>query len=184
MTLGASLAELDKAIREVDRALGNVHWAAVEAQPSQETGHALVHHLDAATTDLQDMATTARYAVTASHRTVAAQQDLRSARQSLIVCQRQYIEMMRRFYSDLVAFDQIDDLYALESEREGEWAQWVVGVKDALKHCSQPLQDLGEALFACWQELTEQNNGSSSVWVQAFGIGPQAVESGEKSTKS
>ena len=44
-------------------------------------------------------------------------------------------------------------------ERQGEWLAWAHSVKAALDQCQQPLYDVDDALFLCWQEIAERVRG-------------------------
>jgi hypothetical protein len=66
----------------------------------------------------------------------------------------------------------MEALNSLVQEDGKEWWQWVNGVKDGLEWCRQPLYDVNQALFQCWQELTE-GPGLVSVSVNASSMGQQ-----------
>jgi hypothetical protein len=155
MTLEASFAELSETFGHLERALDNLVWAVVQGQPETGEGHALVDQYDAATNDLLGLVREAQEAGKEGRQAVRAPLDLARTRQALAACHDRFNQLSVHFYDDLVSFDWIDALNNLARERGREWDGWVQGVKDALNRCPQPLHDVSEALFACWQDLTE-----------------------------
>jgi hypothetical protein len=155
MTLEASFAALGETFGHLKRALDNLVWAVVQGQPQTGEGHALVDQYDAATNDLLGLVREAQEAERGGRQAVHGPLDLARTRQALTVCHERFNQLSIHFYDDLVAYDWIDALNILARERGREWDGWVQGVKDALNRCPQPLHDVSEALFACWQDLTE-----------------------------
>ena len=49
---------------------------------------------------------------------------------------------------------------------------WAGSVKHGLEQCRQPIDAVGKALAACWQEIAERI-GTTSISVQATNIGQQ-----------
>jgi hypothetical protein len=156
MTLEASFAVLGETFGHLERALDNLMWAVVEGQPEAGEGHALVDQYDAATTDFIGLVREARVAAEAGRKATRGPLDLTGARQALATCQDRFNVLSSRLYHDVISFERIDALNNLAQERGGDWARWVEGVKDALSQYPQPLFDVGQALFPCWQELSER----------------------------
>jgi hypothetical protein len=154
MTLEAAFRELNEKLDDLERSLENILWAVVQGQPEAEQGHALVDHYDAATTDFIGLVREAKVAAQEGWKATRGQLDLTGARQALATCQDRFSQLSGRLYDDVVSFERIDALNNLAHERGGEWARWVEGVKDALSQYPQPLFEVGQALFPCWQELS------------------------------
>ena len=100
---------------------------------------------------------------------VLEQIDLARARRVLIVCQDGVNQLTQTFFSKMVSFEAWDDLESLARE-QSKWEQWVLGVKDALRRCREPIGEVNQALFELWQEITE-HAGAPSVSVQAISTG-------------
>jgi hypothetical protein len=156
MTLEASFTALGETFGHLERALDNLMWAVVQGQPEAGEGHALVDQYDAATTDFIGLVREARAAAEEGRKATGGPLDLTGARQALATCQDRFNVLSSRLYDDVVSFERIDALNNLAQERGGDWARWVEGVKDALSQYPQPLFDVGQALFLCWQELSER----------------------------
>jgi hypothetical protein len=148
-----------------------LRWAVTEGKPEAED-HVLVTRLDDATSDLIGLLEEAKAAAKLGLEAVTSQIDWTGARQALITCQQQVNSASRHFFSDMVSFDAMKALDSLAAERKKHWPQWVTGVRDALDRCSQPINDVSDSLFECWQELTDRT-GSISVSVQAISTGQQ-----------
>jgi hypothetical protein len=156
MTLEAAFRKLHEKLDCLERSLENVLWAVIQGQPEADQGHTLVDHYDAATTDFLGLVKEARAAAEEGQKATRGPLDLTGARQALTTCQDRFNQLSNRLYPDVVSFDRIAALHNLAHERRGEWARWVEGVKDALSQYPQPLFDMGQALFTCWQELSER----------------------------
>lgn len=88
---------------------------------------------------------------------VAAPTDLHRLRFVLTTCQTCFKHITQPFATDLVHYERIAELMRFGRVRGGEWHAWAMSVKAALDWCRQPLFDVDEALFNCWQELTERS---------------------------
>src|SRR5207247_3491423 len=108
--------------------------------------------------------------------------DLSLVRRAMINCQSQVNRVSLRFFSELVSFEALEDLGSLQRERQKLWHHWVSGVKDALDRCRQPIDDVNQALFQCWQELSERSN-LVSLSVQATSSGQQINIATEKKSQ-
>jgi hypothetical protein len=107
--------------------------------------------------------------------------DMYRARTGLTTCQERFNRLAQQFSSELVSYERLDELARFGRRRGGEWLRWARAVKQALEQCRQPLQEVNQALFLCWQELAERL-GMTSVSVQNTTIGQQisAAELGAK----
>ena len=155
-----------------------LQWAVTEGKPvgvtkrtPAEEDHALVGRYYEATIGLTSLAEEAIAAAVEGQQAVAEQIDLARARRMLILCQDRVNELTQTFFSKMVSFEAWDDLESLSRE-QNKWEQWVLGVKDALKHCCEPIGEVNKSLFELWQEITE-HGGAPSVSVRAISTGNQ-----------
>lgn len=144
---------------------------AVTRRPDGEEDHVLVGRYYEDTIGLTSLTEEAIAAAQEGQQAVAEQIDLARARRVLIACQDRVNELTKTFFSKMVSFEAWDDLESLCRE-QNMWEQWVLGVKDALKHCCDPIGEVNQALFELWQEITE-HAGAPSVSVQAISTGNQ-----------
>lgn len=106
--------------------------------------------------------------------------DLDAVRRALIGCQERTTRVMQGLVAELMSYERIADLARVGRTRGGEWRAWALSVKQAIDRCRQPLFDLQQAQFECWQELAERN-GRQSISVHATSIGiPVAPAAAEK----
>ena len=98
--------------------------------------------------------------------------DIECARRKMIVCQERFNLISNKLWSDLVSYERMREIATLGRERRGEWLAWSSGVKSALDSCREPLYNVNQSLFVCWQEITE-HMGTSSVSVRTTTIGQQ-----------
>src|SRR5262245_48840139 len=160
-----------------------LQWAVTQGKPVDED-HVLVSRYDDATSDLIGLIEEARDAAHQGQQATIGQMDLACARLAQIACQERVNRVSQRFFSELVSFESLKALDSLAKERRKQWPQWVSGVKDALDRCRQPIDDVNQALFRCWQELTERAS-LVSVSLQTVSAGQQisvASERGDPTT--
>jgi len=130
-----------------------LRWAVIEGVP--EAGdHVLVSFYDEATSDLLGLLHEMRSnAETAVHK---FPQDYGSTRRELIECHQRAFVIARRFYWELYSPEVVDSLHQLQNEGLQQWQSWTTGVKDALAQCRTPIEELNQALFQAWLELSER----------------------------
>lgn len=114
----------------------------------------------------------ARQAAGEAHRAVLGSLDADGARRALIRCQKRFHRFAAHFASEFGSYDRIDDLRSVGRERGQDWRNWVTVVTQALEQCREFLEEARNALFLCWQELTERMS-MTSVPVRATNIGQQ-----------
>lgn len=147
----------------------HLQWDVTEAKPLRED-HVLVSRYDDATSKLTGLIEEAKAAAEEGRRAASGQIDLAAVRLALIACQERCLQASQQFFSELASFEAIKDLESLGRERKGEWLKWTNGVKDALDRCRQPIDDVNQVLFQCWQELSER---ASLVSVSVKSTGQQ-----------
>jgi hypothetical protein len=90
-----------------------------------------------------------------AHR-AARNADLALARRGLIVVQERINALSQLLEADLLGYERTSELVQFGLERQGAWFEWAETVKTALERNRAPLHALKEALFICWQELSER----------------------------
>lgn len=156
MSLATAFAELHARVTQLEQALDNLLWAVVQGQPQQEPGHALIDYYEAAASDLAGLSQEARAAAARGLAAASTPQSVAGVRQALIAVQEQFNRLSGSYYQELVCFERLDGLSRLMRRNSSELARWAQGVSDALHRCPQPLYEVSQALFCCWQSLSER----------------------------
>src|SRR5215469_12499422 len=107
-----------------------------------------------------------------AQRAVEPPVDIDRARHALTICQEQFHRVEGRFASDLISYEKLRDLTSFGRSRRGEWVGWVKSVRIGLEECRQPMDDISQALLACWQEIAERA-AITSISVQTTNVGQQ-----------
>lgn len=176
MTLAASFSELETTLGHLESVFDNLLWAVVQAAPEADQGHALVDHYEAIAADLIGTVKEARIAVKEGRKRPRARKNLSLRREALVTCQTSYNAMTDRFYNGAIAFEWLEGLDSLASERGGEWAEWALGVHDALRQCPPALHEMGQALFRSWMLLVEMTHPDSTRRHADVGDGGRAMK--------
>jgi hypothetical protein len=103
---------------------------------------------------------------------VGAPGDLDQARRALIICQEQFHRFASDVARELASCERISDLSSIASERGREWANWVKVVRQSLAQGQDLIEDGREALFVCWQDLSERL-GTTALSIRTTNIGQQ-----------
>jgi hypothetical protein len=143
-------------LSQLEQALHSLSWAIVQGQPKTEQGHALADYYDEAVTEMTGQVMTAHEALDCDRKQAAGSPGFSQIRAGMITCQQNFNQLSGRFYGDLVSFERIEELNELARRKGQKWAGWVLGVKDALNQCHQPLYELSQTLLQEWIELTGQ----------------------------
>ena len=114
----------------------------------------------------------ARQAAEEVHRAVLDSWDTGHARRALIRCQKRFHRFAGHFAAELGSCDRIDDVRSVDKERGQAWLSWATVVTGALAQCRELMEEVRNALFLCWQELTERMS-VTSVSVRTTNIGQQ-----------
>ena len=99
--------------------------------------------------------------------------DVDRARHALTTCQEKFHRFAAEFSQDLASYERIADLASVAQERGRDWANWVKVVRRGLEQCQALVEEGRDALFLCWQELSERL-GTASVSVRNTSIGQLA----------
>ena len=133
-------------------------------------GVALVDNLSNAALDTLGMAEEAVDCAGKAGHAVEPPTDIDRVRRALIECQENYNRIARLFSAELLHYDKMADLTGFGHKRKGEWQSWSETVKETIDRCQQPLFDLSQSLFRCWQEIAERV-GTTSISVQTSNVG-------------
>ena len=97
--------------------------------------------------------------------------DIDQLRQGLVDAQREYNVISKIYLFELVFNPELAGL--IQTGRRGDpWRQWALAVAASIAGCGQPLYDVSEALFQCWQEIVDRI-GMNSVTVQTKAVGQE-----------
>jgi hypothetical protein len=171
MGLESAFVNLCAQLQTLQEALHSLHTTVVEDRPLHGDV-VLVDVFGDAADDLLGWLTEANDAASDGRLAATPPVDLNRMRPALITCQARVSRVAQRFSSDLMCYERIAELLRCGRARGGEWWAWARSVKAALDCCRQPLFDIDEALFSCWQELVERAE-TRSVAVQTTNVGQQ-----------
>ncbi len=173
MALEATFHHLSADLLKLREALLELHLTVAEDRPLKGAS-AFVERFSDAIEDMRGLVEDARLAAAEGGQAVGRPVDLDRARRALATAHEKCNRLARQYALDLVSYQRVDQLTRLGRERGGEWQAWASSVKEGLERCRQPLDNVNEAFFQCWQEIAERV-GMNSVSVQATNIGQQIV---------
>lgn len=174
MTVVTAFAELERELRRLEQAAANVSWAIVEGRPPSAAGGAIADRYESAVLDFRNTSQLAAGAAHDGQRAFQQQRDQFALRAALLTCQECALRLIEQFYGDIAACERLDDLNDLARRGGRDWAAWVLGVRDGLMQCPEILHAINQALFHCWQELTEPI-GPPTASAQATSFGARIV---------
>jgi hypothetical protein len=166
----AAFNNLSLQLRELDGTLAHLEWAILYGQTDQQDNSPVNGLYDKVVT-LRGYAATAGAAIA----NTSGRGSLVPARLALVDCQRHYGLVLAAYYNDLATPDLYETLRSLMTEittqnatetddetvtkvafGARDWSQWAWGVRDALDSCAEPIHELNNALWQCWQELADR----------------------------
>lgn len=171
MTLEAAFGDLCTHLYKLHEGLIGLRTTVVEDKPLKGDS-VLVDVFGNAADDVLGWLDEALGAASEGQQAAGYPIDLECARRALATCQERFNRITHQFTSNLVLYERIAELTRFGRKRRGEWHAWADGVKEALDQCQQPLYEVNQTLFRCWQEMTERV-GMTSVSVQATTVGQQ-----------
>jgi hypothetical protein len=169
MALEAAFADLCAHCRTLHEALIALRTTTIEDKPAQGDV-VLVDTFGNAAEDLLGWLEEMLSSASEGRQAVGHPLDMNLVRRALTTCQGRFNRMTHRFSTDLASYERVEELVSFGREHSGEWRTWTNDVKEALDRCQQPFFDLNQALFRCWQEITECV-GLTSVSIQTTNIG-------------
>ena len=171
MALQKSFRDLCSRLQELQEGLEAVNTTVDEDRPKRRDV-VVATSLGDAVLAVRGILEESRAAADDACQAVGHPMDMERARRALMTCQEQFHRFATEFSHDLACYQRMTDLASIAKERGRDWASWVTVVKQGLEQC-QALAEAGrDALFVCWQELTERL-GASAVSVQNTTIGQQ-----------
>lgn len=171
MPLEMAFRELSLQLRKLRETFLGVRLTVVEDKPLRDEV-ALVDTFGNIVEDIMGWIEEAVGAAADSEQAVAGPLDAYRGRRALTTCQERFNRLALQFSSDLMSYERISELKRFGRQRGGEWLRWTKTVTQALDQCREPLQTVNQALFMCWQELTDRL-GMTSISVQNTTIGQQ-----------
>lgn len=172
MTVATAFTELEQEFKRLEQTANNVSWAVVQGRPSSSIGNTMADHYESSTTDFVNLVRIARASANNGKRATSDHGDPVALRTALVTCQECAIQLARQYYGDIASCERIADLSDLAKRGGRDWSKWVLGVRDSLSDYPEILHAVSQALFRCWQEITEPI-GPMSVSAQATSIGPR-----------
>lgn len=98
--------------------------------------------------------------------------DMEKLREHQVAAQRALNELSRTFTSEILVRPGLGDIARMGRERSIDWEFWTEAVIQGVGQCEQPLYQVSEALFRCWQEMVERI-GMNSISVQTKAVGQE-----------
>jgi hypothetical protein len=162
MTIHAAIMNLITQLQDLDRELGILEWAVVQAKPSTELGDGLAGNLNDAVLEVRGSLHQAYVLSCFALEQTEAQGSYIQRCQALAACQEQSNRVARIFYTRLEHPEVRESLRWLSGQAESEWAAWAAGVSDGLRACADAMitgdpGNLFQALVICWQELSDHS---------------------------
>ena len=171
MALEKTFRDLSDRLRQLRDCFLALQLTAREDQPT-EGSVVLVDRFGDAVDDCMGWLEEALTLSLTAKQVVVGKGDLVGARQALAACQERFHLVERRFFTDVVSYERLEELTSFGRRRKGEWQMWVKSMRQGAGQCRQPVEDVRRELMSCWQELADRAGGPS-VSVQATNIGQQ-----------
>jgi hypothetical protein len=153
---------------------GGLRATAVEDRAGGADASALADKVAYAADDAIGWLAEAGEAASTAARAVSGEADLNSARRALSECQERFHRFVSSFQR-LNSYEQLTQLARLSRERKRQWKGWVDSFRKGLRSCQEPMDEVTNALFRCWQEIAERA-GTNNVSVRSTNIGQKIVQ--------
>jgi hypothetical protein len=169
MALQSAFSDL---VKRFERLLYVVSELAVilDPNPTTEEPH-LVHLLWDSTVQLEAWAEEAVAAAKIAAGAAGYPLDIDRLRQQMIALQRTYNDISKIYVTELLANSSLAEL-SHAGRRGDPLRRWSDVVTQSIVQCRQPMFEVAEALFLCWQEMVERI-GMSSISVQTKAVGQE-----------
>ncbi len=171
MALEATFRELHTQLMSLQDNLLALRLTVAEDKPLKGEA-ALVDHFENSILDAMGLLNECLNSSRDAQKAVGLPLNMDHARRALTTCQNRFHLAARCFSEELISYEKLRDLASLSKTRGREWTSWAASVKHGLEQCRQPIDAVGKALAACWQEIAERI-GTTSISVQATNIGQQ-----------
>jgi hypothetical protein len=170
MALDDCFRRLRLSLERLRESLDGLRMGVAEDRPLHDDA-VLVDMLDDTVEDLRGYAQGALTAAMDAQHALDSDEDMRRIRRALAECQTGFGRLAHGYAAGLVSYERVAALRRIARERGGEWREWSRSVRQGIESCREPLYEVEEALFHCWQELAE--HAGAVVSVQATNIGQQ-----------
>ena len=174
MALQKSFRDLCTRLQELQEVLEAVNTTVEEDRPRRKDV-VVASSLADAVLAVRGILEESRVAADEACEAVGHHLDVDRARRALTTCQERFHHFEAEFSHDLASYERMADLASVAQERGREWASWVKVVKQGLEQCQALVEAGRDALFLCWQDLTERL-GTPSVQVRNTSIGQLAKD--------
>jgi hypothetical protein len=171
VALEATFRELHTRLMNLQDNLLALRLTVAEDKPLKGEA-ALVDQFEDSILDAMGLLDECLHSSRAAQKAVGLPLNMDQARRALTTCQNRFHLAAQRYSEELISYEKLRDLASLGKTRGREWASWAGSVKHGLEQCRQPIDAVGKALAACWQEIAERI-GTTSISVQATNIGQQ-----------
>jgi hypothetical protein len=168
MTMLAASRELTVSLRALREELVGLRTIIREDAPGR---HALEDRWGDAIDDLLGWLEESLLAALEVERAGQPPADPAEAWQALAAFQESFSRLQQGF-SEFISYEWLGPLLRFGRQRGGAWQAWTGSVKQGLDRVRQPMHDLNQALFRCWQEISE-GAGKPCVSVRSTNIGQQ-----------
>lgn len=171
MALQTAFEELHFRLLRLREALNALRLTIAEDRPMHGDA-ALVETFSNAADDLLGGLDEALAAASVARAATTYPADVHKVRWALTTCQDRCNNVTQRLSTEFMAYEPVAGLMRLGAERLGKWPAWSQSVKVGIEACHQPLYDVNQALFVCWQEIAERI-GMTSVSLAAHNVETQ-----------
>jgi hypothetical protein len=171
LALEATFRELHIQLMSLQDNLLALRLTVAEDKPTKGEA-ALVDHFENSILDAMGLLDECLNSSRDAQKAVGLPLNMDRARRALTTCQNRFHLAAQCFSEELISYEKLRDLASLSKTRGREWTSWAGSVKHGLEQCRQPIDAVGKALAACWQEIAERI-GTTSISVQATNIGQQ-----------
>jgi len=178
MALEKTFRELSTSLHRLRDRLQELRLTVVEDRPLRNDA-VVVDSFEYAVEDLLGWTNEAIQSAKVADRAAKPPVDVQKARQALAICQERFQRIERVFTGNLISYEKMKDLTSFGRERRGEWPSWVTTVKQGIDHCRHPVEDVGNRITECWQEIAERV-GFTSVGVNATAVGQITSHAAQK----
>lgn len=169
MALERSFQELTERLHHLSESLLALRTITIEDKPIDDDA-VLVDLFGDAIDDMLGWTEGAWRSSGEARQAVQHPTDLNRLWRALSDCQQRFTHVQQRYADDLSSFDRLTELNDLAERRGGEWQAWASTLKASLEDCREPLYEVVDSIFVCWQEMGERM-GIHSIHVQTTNIG-------------
>lgn len=176
MGIEKTFIDLSNSLHRLRDRLQEVRLTIVEDRPEKNDA-VIVDNFEYA---VEDMLGWVNEAIGPAHIALTAVRhpvDVERAREALSTCQERFQRIDQVFSTNMTSYEHLSDLSRFGESRGNDWKGWVIGVKQGIEQCKEPMTETRNQLGCCWQDMAERNGPSVSI--RATNIGQKVVGSAE-----